>query len=88
MYDFCRGVVHILQLERNRPFHTVQVVIQTGFWIYEQRSGNAEQIQPFGQLLLKKVFYGFDGDLCVMQVQCRDVACGMMISPILCALFS
>ena len=60
----------IFDIESNRTFNPVQIIIESGRGVYKKRCRNAKQIKACRQQILKKVFYGFDADLCIMQVQC------------------
>jgi hypothetical protein len=69
MDDFRLCLPLVFDAERNGTFHAVQVIVQPGFGRDEQGRGNAQKIQALCQEVLEKVFYGFDRDLGIMQIQ-------------------
>ena len=79
---FCQGMdylgihSHSGNIEGYRPFHTAQVVIQTGALGDEQRSGNALQVQRLGKLLLKGFFDIGNGPLGVVGIQNGGIILG------------
>ena len=54
-------VFHILDRERHRPFHAVEVVIETGPGKHYHRGCDAQQRQLGAQVGLEHIFYGLDG---------------------------
>ena len=71
MDDFRLCLSLVFDTEGNGAFHAVQVIVQPGLGCDEQRGGDAQEIQPFCQKVLEKIFYGFDRNLGVVQIQRR-----------------
>ena len=67
---------HIGDIEGNRAFHAVQVIIQTGVLADKQGSGNAAQIQRLPQIDLKVTLDELDGALHLVDRQRRFVTGG------------
>ena len=68
LYDFHFQLVDILQSERHAAFHAIQIIIEAGFRVHEQRRGYAAQVQTICQFLLEIVFDFFDRSLALHQV--------------------
>ena len=60
--------VLLFDIKRDRALHTVQIVVESGFGINEQRSRYAQKIQTFGQKILKEILDNFNRHLRFMQV--------------------
>ena len=76
VYDLRLGVALLLDAEGDRALHTVQVIVEAGGRIDEQRCGHAQQMQLFRQQYLKKIFHSLDADLRIVQIQRRLVIFG------------
>ena len=49
MHDFRGGIILLFDAEYDRAFHAVQIIVQTGSRVNEQRCGNTQQMQAFRQ---------------------------------------
>ena len=68
------GGAHIGDIKGNRALHAVEVVVQTGILLHEQRSGNPAQIQRLPQIHLKIALDELDSPLHLIGGQRRFVA--------------
>ena len=68
------GGAHIGDIKGNRALHAVEVVVQTGILLHEQRSGNPAQIQRLPQIHLKIALDELDSPLHLIGGQRRLVA--------------
>ena len=60
----------------NRPFKTVQIIIQSHAGIDKQRGGNPLEIQRVGQMVFKAALHKTNGGLRLIQIQLRSVLFG------------
>ena len=63
-----------VDIEPDRAFETVQVIVQTAILCYKQRRGNASQIKLYGNVAFEKILYFFYRDLCLAYVECGGIA--------------
>ena len=76
VYDLGVAAFDSLDIKAYRAFYTVKVVIKAGFRCYKCWSGYSEKIKLLGECLLEEIFYCFDRNLCVMEVQVCMIGCG------------
>ena len=62
--------------EADRPFHTVQIVVETGARFYEYGRGNSPQVQGAAQVHLKAVLDEFNGPLHLIDGQRGPIPLG------------
>ena len=63
-------------IEGDRTFHAVEVVIEAGGRVYKQRCGHALEVQGLGQMVLKGALDQADGRLRFIQGQGRFITGG------------
>ena len=76
LYDLALRAVHGGDIEGDRTFDAVQVIVQAGIGAHEQRRGYALEIQRRAQILLKAPLDKFDGSLRLVDVQPGRVPLG------------
>ena len=76
VYDLGIAAFYGFDIKTYRTLHTVQVIVKTGLRCYESRGRYSEKIELLGECLLKEIFYSFDRNLCVMEVQVCMIGCG------------
>ena len=69
MYYFRFCVAHVFDGERYRPFHSVQVVVDTHSLEYKQGGGDTTQAEFRRQVQLKKLFDLLDTQFRLLQVE-------------------
>ena len=70
------GTLHGGNVEAHGPLHAVEVVVEAGVPIHEQRRGHPAEVQGKFQVLLEAAFHKFDGPLHVVAVERGAVAVG------------
>ena len=74
MDDFRPFVMHVLDREADRTFHTVQVIIDPTTAQNKQRSRNSLELKLKRQIILELILDFADGLLCRQFVQQRTIA--------------
>ena len=65
----------VLDVEGDLPLDAVQVVVQAGGGLQEQRCGHAVEVQRGAECVCEQPLHGADGALGVVQIQRRRVVC-------------
>ncbi len=76
MNHLALGPAHGGDVEAYGALHTVEVVVEAGVFVHEQRRGNPAEIQSKFQILLKTAFDKLDGPLHVVTIERGAVALG------------
>ena len=63
-------------VELHRALHPVQIVVEAGARVHEQRRGHPGEMQIPGKIALEAVLDGFDGDLGINDAQEGTIALG------------
>ena len=66
--DLCH-LPGFLYVKRYRALHSVEVVVKSRLGADKEGGGDAAQVQPLCEEILKEVLYGLDGDLGLMKIQ-------------------
>ena len=67
---------HVGNVEGDRAFHAVEVVVQAGAAVHEQRGGHPVEVQPHAQAVLELLMDQFDGPLQLVVAEGHPVAGG------------
>ena len=73
VYHLCHGLAHVLYREGNGAFYAVQVVVQAKAAKHKQGCSNSAQAQLGRETAQEEILYLLDGQLCLLQVECRFI---------------
>mgnify|MGYP003303917133 CR=1 FL=1 len=73
VHHLCHSLAHVLYGEGNGALYAVQVVVQAKAAKHEQGCSNSAQAQLSGETAQEKILNLLDGQLCLLQVECRFI---------------